>query len=51
MRMLDSVEMRHLFDMHVDLEPAQVSWLNSVVAVAVHGLGPEHVDYRAFEVL
>lgn len=29
----------------------QYAWLNSVVGVAVHGLGPEHVDYRVFEVL
>lgn len=29
----------------------QYAWLNSVVSVAVHGLGPRHVDYRVFEVL
>jgi hypothetical protein len=29
----------------------QYAWLNSVVTVAVHGLGPRHVDYRVFEAL
>ena len=30
---------------------ADYAWLNSAVTVAVHGLGPRHVDYRVFEVL
>jgi hypothetical protein len=29
----------------------QYAWLNSVSTVAVHGLGPTHVDYRVWEVL
>jgi len=29
----------------------QYAWMNSTVTVAVHGIGPRHIDYRVFEVL
>ena len=34
MRMPESVELRHLFDMHVDLEPAQVIASPEVSSIA-----------------